>query len=319
MKAMLWGAAALVLCSLPAGAATYTSAYFFGDSLTDPGNLYASTGGQVPPAPYWQGRSSNGPVWAEHVAASYTRQGLDTHNYAYAYAGATEIDDAALGRPFNAPDLPDQLATFEASGADMGRRPVAALWFGANDVLGAMAVTPTAAAVGAAAANAANAVADGIARLGNAGVHDVVVFNLPPLDLTPRFFETAGQPLAQFGSDTFNATLSARLSGFGEEVRVALVDVHAALVDLHSDPRKYGVRDAVTPCFDGATVCTGQAVLDRAFFDTVHPNSVVHGAIAGLAGGKMTPVPLPASVMLLLAGVACLAGMGWRGRTGPSA
>lgn len=199
----------------------------------------------------------------------------------------------------------------------MGRRPVAALWFGANDILGAMAASPTAAAVGTAATNAANAVVDGIVRLGDAGVHDVVVFNLPPLDLTPRFFETAGEPLAQFGSDTFNATLSARLSGFGEEVRVALVDVHTALVDMHSDPGKYGVKDAVTPCFDGVTVCGGRDVLDRAFFDTVHPNSVIHGAIADLAGGRMAAVPLPAPVMLLLAGVACLVGVGWRRRLNP--
>lgn len=314
MRKAIGGALALVLFALPAQAATYTSAYFFGDSLTDPGNLYAATGGQVPPAPYWQGQSSNGPVWAEYVAEDFASRGLDTRNYAYAYAGATEIDDPGLGRPFTAPDLPDQLSSFEASAANLGRRPVAAVWFGANDLFGAMAARPTPEAVGAAAANAANAVADGISRLGRAGVSDVVVFNLPPLDLTPRFFDTPAQPLAAFGSDTFNATLANRLSGFGSDVRVDLVDVHAALTELKSNPMKYGVKDAVTPCLNGASLCSGQEVLDRAFFDAVHPNSVVHASIAGLAGEKIAPVPLPAPLLLLLAGVAGLVGVGWKRR-----
>jgi phospholipase/lecithinase/hemolysin len=314
MKAIIGGALALALglglLGLPAQAATYTSAYFFGDSLTDPGNLYAATDGQVPPAPYWQGRSSNGPVWAEHVAEGFAEKGLETRNYAHAFAGATEIDDLALGRPFQAPDLPDQLAAFEAGGTATGRRPVAALWFGANDVLGAMATNPTAQAVGGAATGAANAVADGIERLGRAGVHDVVVFNLPPLDLTPRFFETAAQPLARLGSETFNAALAGRIADFGTETRVALVDIHSALADLHDNPQRYGVSDARTPCFDGATVCSGTEVLSRAFFDSIHPNSVVHSGIADLAGGKIAPVPLPAPGLLLLAGVAALAGFG---------
>src|SRR6478735_1468964 len=73
-----------------ASAASYTGAVFFGDSLSDPGNLFAATGGQAPPPPYWEGRTSNGPVWAEHVADDFTAKGLPTHNYAYAFATAVE-------------------------------------------------------------------------------------------------------------------------------------------------------------------------------------------------------------------------------------
>ena len=44
----------------------------FGDSLSDNGNLFDLTGFPQPPA--WEGRSSNGPVYAEQLAtvASYT-------------------------------------------------------------------------------------------------------------------------------------------------------------------------------------------------------------------------------------------------------
>ena len=41
----------------------------FGDSLSDNGNLLAQTGGLFPTNPtYWQGRQTNGMVWAETLA-----------------------------------------------------------------------------------------------------------------------------------------------------------------------------------------------------------------------------------------------------------
>lgn len=47
---------------------------FFGDSLTDNGNLYNRTYGYVPKSPpYYEGRFSNGPTWAELVATHYTQ------------------------------------------------------------------------------------------------------------------------------------------------------------------------------------------------------------------------------------------------------
>ena len=47
---------------------TFTNQYSFGDSLSDSGNLFAATsalGAANPPAPYFQGRFSNGRVFTE--------------------------------------------------------------------------------------------------------------------------------------------------------------------------------------------------------------------------------------------------------------
>ncbi|KAJ2716843.1 hypothetical protein H4R19_000406 [Coemansia spiralis] len=42
--------------------------YVFGDSLSDIGALKSLSGGLVPPAPYWEGRFTSGPLWNEYLA-----------------------------------------------------------------------------------------------------------------------------------------------------------------------------------------------------------------------------------------------------------
>ncbi len=91
-KIMRWAfaAAAAVLMVTQTGAASgaaqagqsVSQVVVVGDSFSDNGNLYARTGG--PPAPYWQGRISNGPVWAEYLA-----QRLEVPLSDFAWAGAT--------------------------------------------------------------------------------------------------------------------------------------------------------------------------------------------------------------------------------------
>lgn len=304
-RTTLIAAAAAVFVAGEAGAASYTSAYFFGDSLTDPGNLYAATGGTTPPPPYWQGRFSNGPVWAEHVADDFAREGLATRNFAFGSANAVTTGDGT--------DMGNQIDAFAAAGAPLGRRPVAALWFGANDLFDAINAPGTSAAtVGSAAVAAATAVGQGIERLAGLGIRDVVVMNLPPLQLTPQFasFTPAAAPLAQFGADTFNQTLAGIVEASAS--RVTSIDIHDALTRLFADPESFGVSDVVNPCFDRVTVCTPEQALERAFFDPVHPNSVLHRDIADLVRTEVAPVPLPAPVLLLLAGMAGLALVGRR-------
>ena len=85
----------------------------FGDSLTDTGNLFAATG--QPPAPYYQGRSSNGPVWVEYLAnqlgvAAPTPSLLGGTNYAWA--------GAATGDGLSGSGVPNtgmQISTYLAS------------------------------------------------------------------------------------------------------------------------------------------------------------------------------------------------------------
>ncbi|HRO12390.1 SGNH/GDSL hydrolase family protein [Amaricoccus sp.] len=313
------------LCGAGVEAATrYSGVAFFGDSLTDVGNLHALTSAElgqgVPPAPYYyQGRTSNGLVWADHVAADFAAKGLVTANYAYAYGQAVTNVDTQFGT-LQVPDLPQQITDFGSSGtADLlGKRPVAMLWFGANDIFAAMQSDPV--SVPAVAAAAAASVVGGIESLAAGGIRDFVVLNMVPLEKTPRF-ASLGTPqeaaLARIGADVFNATLDGLLGAVGGAAHVAKLDIHAAMEALIASPGDFGISDVVTPCFNpntGVLSCSPEEAATRAFWDPVHPTATVHAAIADLARTEVAPVPLPAPLLLMLAGIASLAAAGARRR-----
>ncbi len=52
----------------PAVAAPYSALYAFGDSISDAGNIFVGTEGQIPLPPYSQGRFSNGPTWVQNLS-----------------------------------------------------------------------------------------------------------------------------------------------------------------------------------------------------------------------------------------------------------
>jgi outer membrane lipase/esterase len=304
-------ASAFAFSATAAGAVGYTSFTVFGDSLSDPGNLYAAVGEVYPESPpYFEGRFSNGPVWAESIAASFAAKGLDADNFAYGAARALPTD-VNLPAPVDVPDLPDQIAMFAGSGADLGSKPVASLFFGANDIIfnGLPAMDPIGIAVA-----AANAVADGALTLAGLGVDDFVIFNLPDLGRTPLFslYQPAGAPFASAATLAFNATLSGRVGGLREGgLNVIDVDMYALFNDLIADPEAFGVTDVTLPCLPPGTLiaCTGTDQTDRAFFDPIHPNHVIHSAIGNVVSASVAPVPLPLPGLLLLAGIAGLVGL----------
>ena len=78
---------------LKATAATFSQIYVFGDSLSDTGNSLKATG--IPPSPpYFQGRSSNGPVWSEYLADDLGLTPQQQTNYAF--GGANSGSDNTL-------------------------------------------------------------------------------------------------------------------------------------------------------------------------------------------------------------------------------
>ena len=153
-----------------------------GDSLSDNGNLYAKFLKIVPKSPpYFQGRFTNGPTWAEDVGKYY----YDQYNINYkvvAYGGATAILHNPIYDKFIAPiTLDGEMAEyFWGSMLTDKSKVLYAIWIGANDYL--YDEQP----------NMDNLVKDVVDKISSStkaliisGAKTIVILNLPDLARTP--------------------------------------------------------------------------------------------------------------------------------------
>lgn len=301
----------------------YTSYWALGDSLTDNGNLFAIAPTAIPSPPYFGGRVSSGPTYAEYLAADFAAQGKPTDNLAYAGATAVTngdpIPDLAAQAFAPIPIYADGGAGLVSRMAQFGSRPLVSLFFGSNDVLGALGrgENPVDAATA-----AAQAVLNSIAGLSTVGIGDFLVLGLPDFALTPRL---NGQPapvqaLASAAARTFDATIAGGLGALPGSVTVTQVDVFSALRDIVGDPDPLGLTNTGDACLtfgvdsDGNPAITGLCANPSTyvFFDEIHPTGTVHVALADTVRAAVTPVPLPAAGWALLAGLGGLVALGPR-------
>lgn len=285
----------------------FTSFILFGDSLSDTGNLFAQSGDTFPPPPYFDGRFSNGPLWADQITTLFESQLKPTANFAF--AGAKAVTDADP-----VPDFELQLGLYGTSPFTtvQGARPLVSVFFGGND-LRAIGGSTDPVTDGTAVAVALGQTVNGLI---GAGITDIALWNAPDISKTPAvaLFEPANVASTAAASAAFNAQISLeadRLRGLGANVYE--IDFATQFDAVVTDPASFGFTDAVLPClFPDATVaglfgqpqlCSGADVAGRAFFDGFHPNAQGHELIAQTFQADMAHVPLPASGLLLLAGM----------------
>jgi outer membrane lipase/esterase len=279
--------------------ASYTQVVFFGDSLSDTGNLYAATGIPVSP-PYYQGRFSNGPVWTEILAGSLGRSATPSlfGGTNYAWAGATVID---YGR--STPEIPQELGQYFAlSGglADPGALYV--ILGGANDINDALHNPATAAGNIVLAAQAVDGMVDALYA---AGARNILVGNLPDIGRTP--LAVAGGPAVVAGAtaltNLFNATLAGLLAAddaSDANLDLDRLDLYTSFNNVLANPALYGFDNVTDPCklgplgVPGPVCATPDTYL---FWDAFHPSAHGHQLIADVA---LTAVPEPAALALVV-------------------
>ena len=242
----------------------FSAVYVFGDSLSDTGRFFAATG--YPPAPYYQGRFSNGPVWVEYLAPQL---GL-TYNPAtnFAWAGST------TGLTNNNGPFPGLLAQLNAYVATLGHRPrvdpqaLYVVFGGGNDFFTLSDGVLPAVMLDQATRNITTIVA----RLQQLGARHIVVIDLPDIGLTP--YAAANPAIATYLSVQFNDLLDARLAAAGchDLIRVSLFDLLNALV---ANPAANGFTNVTIPgILNPATAGT------YLFWDDVHPTTLTHSILA---------------------------------------
>ncbi len=299
---------------------TYSGYYAFGDSLSDDGKLDGIIGFA---APSDAGRFSNGPVWAETLAAQFTAAGKQALNLAIAGATAFGPDTAGATRLSSFSGQVGQFGdALGLGGVISGTNPLVSVWMGANDLFGIIqSVAPASAA--AAAKGVAQAVESNIRAIAALGgqYDDFVVLNLPDLGRLPAFSTLLGDPsgvqnpslYASYVGAQFNAQLALSLESLRKDgLNVTAFDTRTLFDEIlngsvQDDFGAFAGMDLRMPCTIKLSDPNGAACSnpdDFFFADAVHPNRIVHQVLAGRVSQAVSAVPLPAGAPLMLAGIA---------------
>lgn len=228
----------LLLLSASVYAAPISRLIFFGDSLSDNGNLYHDSLRLIPKSPpYYLGRFSNGPTWAENVGNYYYAQDFTSYKV-YAVAGATAI----YHRPriqFVAPSTLDlQLRSYFLESKKENRaETLYTIWIGANDYM-----YGTENDVDAFTTQVVDRIEAAIMQLVEKGGSNFLIMNLPDLSKTPM---AQNDPLAdRYATLTklHNQKLAAmleRVKSENPELKIAFVNIFDLFNEALDSPEKY--------------------------------------------------------------------------------
>lgn len=274
------------LAALPASAQTFDRVITFGDSLSDNGNVFNATG--TPPPPYFAGRFSNGPVWAELLNGPMSQPltaGTFAGNLNFAFGGA--VTGGLVGLP---PSIEEQVAGFNALAGiaypGLSANDLVTVWGGANDMFAVFAGPPPSQTdIVTAAQTAAGNIVGSTGILAAQAPGAILVGNLPNLGGTPLFNGTTSGILGGFtATSAFNAALLAGLepvAAANPQTNIIILDTEGAFAYVTRRPGDFGLTNTTDPCFDGVSVCANPD--EYLFWDDVHPTAVVHEQLALLA------------------------------------
>lgn len=286
-----------VLCcfALPTHALTFDKLITFGDSLTDNGNFYSYTFHYIPKnPPYYEGRFSNGPTWAEDLANMLH---LSNDAFAdYAYGGAT----AREARNDVAWQLNDYL---QHAGADQNRgQHLYVLWAGANDYMPGKGDPEQETEI-----TISSIEAHLETMVNKIHAQQILLITLPDLSHTPlatlagpEYTATVGKEIALHNAKL--AELVHKMQAKYPSVKFILFDVLPIFNDAIGHPEHYGLRNTTEACYTGdafmysvladhrfdqlrteSALSAAQACQDpdqHLFWDRVHPTKLVHQIIA---------------------------------------
>jgi phospholipase/lecithinase/hemolysin len=266
----------------------------FGDSLSDNGNSYAASNGQVPPSPYgttynssgvpgeiFPGRFTDGKNWVDYIpgvgkafglnipaVTAYLQDPQNDNATNFAVGGSTSGNVNVLASVL--PGFPAQISTYLASlGEKSSADDLCVIWIGANDFSAGIDPAQTVANI-----------KDGIAKLSENGVRSFVVINIPDLSLTPTVMAKGGPTIlaAKRFVITTNVLLEIELLRFAflHRISIEVVNINAIFVPLVLNPVSFGFTNST-----GSALAALEANLrinpnTFVFWDGFHPTTKVH-------------------------------------------
>ncbi len=283
------------------GAEPYSDLIVFGDTLSDMGNAAQATFGLQPGPIYFEGRFSNGRVYAELLSDQLDLETLTPSASGggnFAFGGARTSGTGGLAGLF-IEDIDEQVDEFLADGS-VDPQALLVVFAGANDLLNDQTDIST---------PVDNLMTD-LQRLIAADGRQFLVLNLPPLGSAPRFNADPAQAAAMNEiTMQFNAALWAGLDELETaetDVEIFRLDVAGLFQDVLTDPETFGFVNVTDPAAPGlepgdASYDTSLIVSDPnsyLFWDELHPTAAAHAFLAQRAYSVVVPEP---SGMLLAA------------------
>jgi phospholipase/lecithinase/hemolysin len=264
----------------------------FGDSLSDNGNLLALTGFPKPPA--WEGRSSNGPVYAEQLAG-FLHMNLDDR--AFVGAEASDTSPPVIVNPATGQPLPINLST-QINGylADLGGHhaphgTTALINIGSNDYSGFLTQTPSTdpVVIQKLVTSVVGNIDHAINQLTTAGVDHIILFTLPDFGFTPNA-QAAGPLAAAFAHQLDLINNNALVQMASTHPNVQVVDIFKFSETVFTDPAAFGFSPHLNTELEQQVLSGGHqfAPNELAFWDGEHPTYAAHSVLAAFADASLT-------------------------------
>ncbi|MES2692207.1 MAG: autotransporter domain-containing protein [Verrucomicrobiota bacterium] len=301
MKTPLLLTTALLALTAAASAQTprsFTGQYTFGDSLSDSGNLYALTGRQLPPAPYFNGRFSNGPVFTE-LLGNPTFPGASASSTRGSYVNFA-VGGSNAGLPNGLPTLDQQIGIYRNQGFPAKPTDLFTVLAGANDLFSVLpGGISQPATLEAFSSTLARVVALNVQTLVALGAKNILVGGMPNLGATPYAVQVGGgasSPLANAGlraTNAFNATLRQQIgtmAATSADVNFVYFDMQAIFERILVDYRTLGFNNVSS--YYLAAPGLGGGVGDPnsyVFWDDIHPSAKTHALLASIVVELLNP------------------------------
>lgn len=314
---------AVISAMLPlnAIAVSFTEMYVFGDSLSDTGNAFDFTAGNIPPSPpYFPGRFSNDLIWIDYLAeglgvnpttyADVILQGATpTQGINFAFGGATTGEDNTVSLTFpGLPDLPalqDQISLFtENFSATADSEALYIIWGGANDYLpteGTFEPFTTS-------TESINNLSNAITSLAEVGAENIMVVNLPNLGDTPvalnaNTVEPGTSDRLNELSAEHNTALAAEINdlalSLAPDINLISFDLNGLFTAVTNNPEQFGFTNITEGCL--LVGCTNPD--EFLFWDAQHVTTTANQLIADAALETLDApsVPEPTANLAILA------------------
>ncbi len=302
---------------MAADLSSFSQLYVFGDSLSDTGNTFTFTGGQIPaptvsgsnrPA-YFPGRFSNGPNWVDYFGSQIGKQGLtpiplvplvanpnpkiaSKQGVNFAFGGAqTGKSSDFPGLQNNIPGVLGQVDLFTSLNQTFpaDANALYTIFAGGNDYLSGQTDVN----------QVVKNLSTSITNLAQGNAKNFLVFNQADLGDSP-FGRALGFPLQLNELVTqHNKLLASSLENLRTTIpgiNIFSVDTNALFKTIASDPAKFGFKDATNPCIKGnfqkvLSICDNPN--DFVFFDDIHLSSRANSILANAALASVKGQSIP--------------------------